>query len=949
MSSTMSAIAPQDGVESLMPWLRAERHSSPTWADVWRRLRTSRAALAALRSGFHPAAPNPGSPRFARLPEAAATGEDCLALPARDAQGEIIGIHFLPLGSASPVQVGNHGLIHAEHWDDEDQYPGPVFVVGSVPDALALLTMNLCVLAATEPGDIDLLTERIKGPPSKRGITVVGPPAWAFSTAQKLAATFGRSVYWSGPPEGHKDCRSWLDARLHRMEAAETLEELGEEFAWLAKGRRPADLLPEQLNGEAMPTAAPAPAATLPELPADSPAAQALLGRPSYEQYLSPAALARGVTQREIEVAQMAEWAATQEDKEEAQAWQREVARVSAGVDAEDARTLKDLGISIGDDDELVLPPRARRGTSVAPPVTVSAAQRVPLEVQEMQDTLALLQVEVLGQDEDGAIAIYPRQPGCLRKIGDIGRLSYPALIKFVGLPAAQHVVDGLTPVEGKRTMAQVRCAIALAASSVRLDHANVLGQGIWPADGKIVLVNGGEAAAYNNGALERLSGCQIGQHIVYLTGRSEQWFDFDKMSKLLALAADPAWSQGVLQEAVDLFAHWNWKRKQDARTCALLAACSFVQTLWPWRPEVALAGQSDSGKTTALALLKTLFGRLAFASEKPTEAGIRQHVQQRACIIMVDELEADAGNRQRILELFRTTSQGGQIVRGTSDQKGRSFGLRHIPWIAATESGLTAEADANRFIRLDTMKLPANKRGKLDLPGVSSQRDLGMRLCAVALHHVKRAIGIFQRLKSKRIKGVHGRIVESYSVPASLQAAVEGLDDDKAGKLLETLLAGCGEDMEPTPAHEQLLQAILLAKVPLLDRNQAVLEKTVGQIIKDPGEGRHDALERQGLALADADAGPGKRGPFAERKHLFIATARISETILRGTPWADGKMDLAQLLRRIPGAIPKRGRVGEVKVQGVFIPRTELGLADESDEEDKDNAARKEDPFAGV
>jgi ABC-type uncharacterized transport system YnjBCD ATPase subunit len=71
----------------------------------------------------------------------------------------------------------------------------------------------------------------------------------------------------------------------------------------------------------------------------------------------------------------------------------------------------------------------------------------------------------------------------------------------------------------------------------------------------------------------------------------------------------------------------------------ACLAACSWVQTLWPWRPEVAVTGPSDSGKSTLFQFIKRFFGRLSEFFDKPTEAAIRQLVTH----MPDDPVESDA------------------------------------------------------------------------------------------------------------------------------------------------------------------------------------------------------------------------------------------------------------------------------------------------------------------
>jgi hypothetical protein len=284
--------------------------------------------------------------------------------------------------------------------------------------------------------------------------------------------------------------------------------------------------------------------------------------------------------------------------------------------------------------------------------------------------------------------------------------------------------------------------------------------------------------------------------------GSPVAWYDYDEISNYLTNAKDRDWCIGVMDEATKLFGQRYWKHEMSDMLATSLVACTWVQTVWPWRPLVVVTGPSNSGKTMFFGdALRRIFGKLGAHVEKPTEAGIRQYVRNDAIALLVDEFEHDQ-HRQKVLELFRASSRGGEVIRGTSDQKGRRFGLRLLPWMAAVETGLKREADRNRYIIFETER-PDGRGNGLNLPPEESLANLGMRILAVALTHVFPAVELADWLKRQKFDGVPSRVIESFSVPvamlASLSCAV-GLKDSRISRgILKTgvriFTTKCGRD----------------------------------------------------------------------------------------------------------------------------------------------------------
>ena len=82
-------------------------------------------------------------------------------------------------------------------------------------------------------------------------------------------------------------------------------------------------------------------------------------------------------------------------------------------------------------------------------------------------------------------------------------------------------------------------------------------------------------------------------------------------------------------------------------------SVATWVQTLWEWRPQVAIIGPSQAGKTTLFKVLSQMFGNLTVMSSGSTAAGIRQAIKSSAKVVLCDEFESSR-HRTEVLEMLR-------------------------------------------------------------------------------------------------------------------------------------------------------------------------------------------------------------------------------------------------------------------------------------------------------
>lgn len=548
----------------------------------------------------------------------------------------------------------------------------------------------------------------------------------------------------------------------------------------------------------------------------------------------------------------------------------------------------------------------------------------------------ALLQnlgLQVIGEHEATTrIEVFCTTTQKSTTISDVDRLSIPKLIQLVGGDTVEkYVHDGKEAQAGKVQMRDVQKAIASAASNKVFHADEKLGCGIWEIDGEIVLVKGMEAAILRKQQLEKTIVPFFKGRLLDLSRSTGDWYDIGKINRLLSEAQNDKFCQETFDEMYKLLKKWYWANEPAPQIVSSLIICSWLQTVWEWRPEIFITGGSDTGKSNLVDdfLTRGIFGnQYAMYVQKPTEAAIRQHMKHHARLAIVDEFEHDT-HRQRILELFRTSSRGGDTIRGTADQRGSKYRLKHIPWFAAIETGLKKQADRNRYIILELGAIPPDKRGTLELPPSETLRDLGHRLLAIALRHWVEAKDLALRLKSVQVPNVPGRVVESFAVPCAMVACIQRMSMDEAREYMIMSMGGWEFGGQGGRDDVDLMQEILTSIVHLGGGRQS----TVDQLLKlgtTIEESDQLALLRMGVRLV------AKRSKDRDKRVLFIAPEVVTKQLLRGQG-EFGQHSIGQYLLRLKGAKAESRRLGgRSKVKGVDVPMETIAELFKHDEEDE-------------
>lgn len=538
------------------------------------------------------------------------------------------------------------------------------------------------------------------------------------------------------------------------------------------------------------------------------------------------------------------------------------------------------------------------------------------LQIEDARAIIAELGLQVLGDNDAGEVEIYNKAKHKRYRIANLNRVTEVNLLQFVGsIPAGTNDGESALP----DLVGRFKAAVALIAGNMpRLSSRDTAGQGVFAAEaGKILVVNGAEAQLYDGANLTPIDGAIHGN--TYLDfGEGVQWAK--KLPQKLA-AMNAASAAAVLTQVETHLRQWNWLHPADAQVAAAMVFATLVQSMWSWRPVVNVIGESGCGKSTLFAdFLKKVFGRWTVLSDRSTEAGIRQHVKNDSAPIALDEFDSYAHRRQ-IIEMLRSAGRGNDMLRGTRDQQGASYRIRHIFWLAAIDVGDGWTQDTNRRIQLSLGRL--RNCGYAPLSEAALQ-ELHEDVVAAAIWVATAAVRLADDATVLQVDGVHHRIVESFTCAASMYTVLQSGREATAEQVadnLRTFLTGRENLIAQSSTEQQeILQAILTTLIGE-STGQGYRQRTVAELLSTAARFRHGQDSVENVRVILANHGLAVIEPRGELQPcLFIDPKTVQRGLLSSTRWAG--MQLGEVLLRLSGAERSQQRMGGLsRRSGVLLP----------------------------
>lgn len=214
-------------------------------------------------------------------------------------------------------------------------------------------------------------------------------------------------------------------------------------------------------------------------------------------------------------------------------------------------------------------------------------------------------------------------------------------------------------------------------------------GRGAWLDNGKIVIHAGSHLIVDG----KKTSFEHFQTNYVY---EQRRVLDVD-LSRHLELAK--------AKDILDICKMLNWDRTQNALLLAGWIVIAPICGVLNWRPHIWITGPSGGGKSTIMhQIIKPMIKNVAVTFQaSTTEPGVRQRLKNDAIPVLFDEVDADDKEDQRriqaILGLMRasSTSDGGEIAKGTSGQVVRTFVTKTCFCFSSIGLQVSAQQDRSR------------------------------------------------------------------------------------------------------------------------------------------------------------------------------------------------------------------------------------------------------------
>jgi len=568
---------------------------------------------------------------------------------------------------------------------------------------------------------------------------------------------------------------------------------------------------------------------------------------------------------------------------------------------------------------------------------TIVVPETMDQNLSEHQLILRSLDLTVLGHLKNGGCVVF-NMASCTRfVIPDINRFTFEKQLIHIGEAAVRHVADPNDDdaPEEMLDFRDVRKAVAREAGKNEISRTNTLGIGIWESGGRIFAIGSGEWLSVNGG-IETYKSPMVDEKIIDFGEKADEWYDPDLLYGYLEQARSTQYCEEVYNELATLLNQWNNHTHPLAgETMASLVIATFSQSIWRWRPWVAVTGESATGKTLLFNLISDLFGPLCVATSNASEAGIRNKVGTTSRVLMLDEFESSP-HRTAILDTLMATNRRGNFgasLRSNAAQDSVTSEYQLLPWFSATEMKKDKQTEANRYLTFELRGKPSWIDPK-KLEDATYINELRNKLIAVSMRIALPALDLIAYIHQETAED-YTRQGDSYALCSGIYSAIHGFEQERAVQFFRSMMLQLRsseiiEDEEPE--QDRALMSILSSQVRFGMREVSVItllqEERAGNFSEDP----ESILRELGIKrlpwedvrkMVDYKRQP-KDAVVANSSYVFFNTSesgQIRRRLLKGTQ--HDRKDLRTLLSRLPGAVATLMKIG-TNSRGVMIP---LGL----------------------
>lgn len=259
------------------------------------------------------------------------------------------------------------------------------------------------------------------------------------------------------------------------------------------------------------------------------------------------------------------------------------------------------------------------------------------------------------------------------------------------------------------------------------LENHRELKSGIWKFRNEWVIVSGGEILNISQDGVQFLSSPIYKKNLINFDSNC---IDLHKLKESLETKNDKLQQfKEVFQNIRKYVAQWTFKDESMIDYITIAVILVLVQSAMKWRPWICLRGIASSGKSTFIEeIIEPILGKeLIKKLDKTTAYCIAQSIGNTTKGLILDEFEKN-NKIPDILEAAKLMNKGGNITRGTLEEKEKSFYTCQMPIFACIHVPPTVHSDVAQRSRMVLIELLL-KRKTYCLESISREEGDEMRI----------------------------------------------------------------------------------------------------------------------------------------------------------------------------------------------------------------------------